>query len=76
MTAIDGNFKLVIPDSLVTETICLVITYIGYEKTELVIHKNSLPVVGNLLIAPMEQVLMGEVIVIKKKKWWQFRKRA
>lgn len=75
MTNIDGVFKLVIPDSLVTEKICLVITYIGYEKTELVINKNSLPIIEDLLITPIEQVLMGEIIIIKKKKWWQFWKR-
>jgi len=70
-TDLDGKFKLVIPDSLITDKIYLVITYVGYEKTEVAINKNDLPITKNIVIVAPPQVLMGDVIIIKKKKWWQ-----
>lgn len=74
MTDFDGNFKLIIPDNLLTEKIVLVVTYIGYEKTEITIDKKDLPITIELLVIPPENVLVGEICIIKKKKWWQFWK--
>jgi hypothetical protein len=71
VTDIDGKFKFVIPDSLLTDNITLVITYIGYEKTEFTINRTKLPITKELLVIPAKSVLMGDVIIIKKKKWWQ-----
>jgi hypothetical protein len=75
-TDLDGRFKLVIPDSLVTDRIYLIIAYVGYERTEVVINGKDLPITQNLVITPAEQVLMGEVIIVKKKKWWQRKKKS
>lgn len=75
-TDLDGKFKLVIPDSLVTDKIYLIIAYIGYEQTEILISKNDLPIIKDLVIVPAEQVFLGEVIVIKKKKWWQRKNKS
>jgi hypothetical protein len=72
MTDLDGKFRFVIPDSLITEKIYLVVASIGYKKTEIVINKNELPINKNLAISPSE-MLLGDVIIVKKKKWWQRR---
>jgi hypothetical protein len=70
-TDVNGRFKLLIPDSLLTDKIYLIIAYVGYERTEIVINKNDLPIIKDLVIVPAEQVFLGEVVVVKKKKWWQ-----
>ena len=74
-TDLAGKFKLIIPDSLITEKIYLVITYVGYEKTEIAINKNDLPITKNIIIAA-PPVLMGDVIIVKKKKWWQRKNKS
>lgn len=71
VTDVDGKFKFVIPDSLLSDNITLVVTYIGYEKTEFTVNRAELPMTKELLIIPGKSVLMGDVIIIKKKKWWQ-----
>ena len=73
-TDFDGNFKLIIPDSLVTENFILVLSLVGYQKKELLINKSELPISKNILILEAENSLMGlvEVKISKKKKWWQF----
>jgi hypothetical protein len=75
-TDIVGRFKLVIPDSLVTDRIYLIIASVGYERTEIVINGKDLPITQNFIITPEEQVLMGEVVIVKKKKWWQRKKKS
>lgn len=67
-TDVEGYFKLTIPDSLVTDQICLVITYIGYKTTEMVINKKDLPLTRDFLVVDAENVLMGDVIIKEKKK--------
>lgn len=73
-TDLDGKFKLEIPDSLLSDNIYLVITYIGYKQAEIKFNKNNLPITIDLVIDPSEQVLLGEVIYVKKKKWWLRKK--
>ena len=75
-TGLDGKFKLVIPDNFVTDKIYLVIAYVGYERTEIVINKNDLPITKDLVIVPGEQAFLGEVIIVKKKKWWQRKNKS
>lgn len=70
----DGKFELIIPDSLVSDKIYLVIACLGYQTTEIIINKNDLPTTKHFAIVPAEQALLGEVIVVKKKKWWQRKK--
>lgn len=71
----NGNFRLVIPDSLLSDKITLVIKYVGYKETEFLINVKDLPLLKKILIIKAEQVLMGEVVIIKKKRWWQFWRR-
>ncbi len=71
----EGKFILIIPDSQLTDRIILIVTYIGYEKTEITINKKDLPLTKEFRIIPIEQVLMGEVCVEKKRKWWQRKKK-
>lgn len=73
-TDLDGNFKLTIPDDLLTNKIHIIITYIGYETTETIINKTELTPSKKIYLIQAQQALLGEVIVIKKKRWWQFWK--
>lgn len=73
-TDMDGKFKLIIPDSLLTNKIHIIISYIGYENTEITIDKTAIPQTKDFFIIQAQQDLLGEVIVIKKKRWWQFWK--
>ena len=77
-TDFEGKFNLVIPDSLISDKIYLIIAYIGYERTEIVINKTDLPITKDLIIVPAEQAFLGlvETIVVEKKKWWQRKKKS
>lgn len=68
VTDVDGKFKLVVPDNLITDKIHLVIKYVGYKQTEIVINKNDLPITKELGLVPNENVLMGSIIIEKEKK--------
>jgi len=68
----NGNFRLVIPESLISEQITIVIKYVGYKETEFVIKATDLPQLKKILIIKAEHALMGEIVIIKKKRWWQF----
>ncbi len=74
MTDFDGKFKLIIPDNLLKRVMSLMITPLGYEKTEIVIRKEDLPIVEKTIIVSEEQILIGAIIT-EKKKWWKFWKR-
>jgi hypothetical protein len=70
-----GNFRLTIPENLLNERVVLVFDYLGYNSKEFSVDlKNSL-LNEKVLMIKAEPILMGEVIIIKKKKWWQFWKR-
>jgi hypothetical protein len=71
----NGNFRLVIPDSVISEQITIVIKCVAYKETKFVIKATDLPQLKKILIIKAEQVLMGEVVIIKKKRWWQFWRR-
>lgn len=71
VTDLDGRFKLIIPDSVLKGKIVLEFFYIGYKKTEIEIQRNDLPLNRDISIFQDEQVLMGEVEFVKKKKWWR-----
>lgn len=74
ITDLNGKFKLIIPDNLLTEIIPLVITSLGYEKTEIAIRKQDLPIIEQDIFINEEQKFLG-FILIEKKSWWQFWKR-
>lgn len=73
-TDFDGNFKLTIPDNLLTNKIQIIINYLGYETTECIINKTEITTAKKIYLIQAEQTLLGEVVVIKKKRWWQFWK--
>jgi hypothetical protein len=58
----DGNYKLIIPDSLVTEEITLVVKSLDYEEIELKISGNDLPLDLEILMNPLyEGIMLGIV---------------
>ncbi len=69
-----GDFSLTIPDRLLTEKIVFVVSCVGYSSKEFSISKDSLNMPINFAIPQTEQTLDGEIIIVKKKKWWQFWK--
>ncbi len=73
-TNIDGEFVLYIPDSLLTDKITISVNYISYQKSETVINRSDLPLIKDILVMPMEQILLGDIEVVVKKKWWQRKK--
>jgi hypothetical protein len=68
---INGNFKLVIPDSLLTEKINIIASYIGYDPIEFIINKTDLPMTKDLVFSFKGQVMNGAIEIVVKKKWWQ-----
>ena len=67
-----GKFTLVIPDSLLTRKMYLHIRFIGYEPITVLINKKDLPITNNTFLVKVQRELLGEVIIVsKKKKWWQ-----
>ncbi|MCB0428977.1 MAG: carboxypeptidase-like regulatory domain-containing protein [Flavobacteriales bacterium] len=75
-TDINGEFKLVIPDGLLTNISLLIIRYVGYEDAEIAIRKEDLPLTKEFLVIPMKTTILGELTIIRKKRWWQFWKRS
>lgn len=72
-TDFDGKFELIIPNEKIVEQIILTIEYVGYDAYEWKINYKKLPIKEHkiILVSPM---LLGEVVIIKTKKWWQFWK--
>lgn len=75
MTNPEGEFKLLIPDSLMTDKIHLVISSVGYPQKKIVLNKEDLAIKNHLILAT-ERDLKGEIeiVTLKKKKWWQRKK--
>lgn len=72
LTNIDGDFTLVIPDSLLTDTITLRVSFIDYLQ-DVTIQRAQLPLKQTLLIQMTERQPMLGIVEIKKRKWWQRR---
>lgn len=70
LTNYDGRFKLIIPDSLTTKKITLVVMCVGFKTIEITVKRKDLPIVKDFALIP-DLVSMGEVIIKRKKKWWQ-----
>ena len=68
---INGNFKLVIPDSLLTEKINVIASYIGYDSIEFIFNRTDLPMTKDFIFSFKGQVMMGAIEIVVKKKWWQ-----
>lgn len=72
MSDFDGKFIFKVPDSLITEKTTLIISTIAYEKHEFTFNQNDFPINREFLIIASEEILLGDVYIEKKKKWWQF----
>nr|WP_293841990.1 carboxypeptidase-like regulatory domain-containing protein [uncultured Arsenicibacter sp.] len=67
-----GRFSLLIPDGQLMETITVRFSYIGFVGTEIRMLKSELPLVKDIYLEPDKSVIMGEVVIIRRKrKWWQ-----
>jgi hypothetical protein len=44
----------------------------GYEPITVLINKKDLPITNHTFLVKVQRELLGEVIIVsKKKKWWQ-----
>lgn len=78
-TDIDGNFKISIPDNLLTDKIVFKIVYVGYDPMEFTVYKKELPFTkGVFEMKQGENVTMGIIIASPpvKRKWWQRKKKV
>jgi hypothetical protein len=74
-TKADGTFKLEIPEKFLSETLTIRIIYIGFKNQEFTVTRDMLPLRKNYYLENNELQLLGEVVIINKKKWWQFKKK-
>lgn len=66
-----GNFELVIPKNYTKFEITLIVKSTGLEDdTEITLQSSDLPKYD--LIITKNSMMIGEVIIIKRKRWWQF----
>ena len=68
-----GYFEIVIQENFKETEITLVLESIGLEdNTEVNIQTSELPKYD--LVITKNPIMIGEVVIIKLKKWWQFWK--
>jgi hypothetical protein len=65
---INGNFKFVIPDSLLNTKYTFRITYIGYETKDYFVKEKDIQVFVKIKMFPNHPIIMGDVQIIEKKK--------
>lgn len=70
---IEGNFELDVPDSVKSQKIILLVSFVGFKIKEVSIYDTQLPVqLGEILLSEDEDTILGEYIVIlSKKTFWQ-----
>ncbi|HKR05876.1 MAG TPA: carboxypeptidase-like regulatory domain-containing protein [Bacteroidia bacterium] len=75
---IDGNFKIFVADTLTGKEITLVITFVGYEKKEMQIQIQSLPLTADIRLANSDMHVLGMAVTgsyyidgTGKKTFWQ-----
>jgi hypothetical protein len=73
-TDLNGAFKLIIPDSLLNDELYLIVSFVGFRSKELHFNRNELPINKEILLVEMDASIIGVVVVIEKKRWWQFWK--
>lgn len=73
-TDLNGAFNLIIPDSLLNDELNLIVSFVGFRSKELQLNKNELPINKEILLVEMDTDIIGVVVVIEKKRWWQFWK--
>jgi len=73
-TDLNGAFNLIIPDHLLNDELYLIVSFVGFRSKELHFNKNELPMNKEILLVEMDASIIGVVVVIEKKRWWQFWK--
>lgn len=78
ITDIQGNFDMVVHDSLLSDSLTFNLKCLGYFTKSISINLNDQCISNNPLIIGMEESKMGliEVVFVKKKKWWQIWKKS
>ncbi|KAB1065574.1 carboxypeptidase-like regulatory domain-containing protein [Salibacter halophilus] len=72
---IDGQYKIMIPDSIITDQITIRLAFVGYAPKSITLQASDFPLTSALTIKMTAQVqLLGEVEIIEKKPWWKFWK--
>ena len=75
-TDANGNFKLIIPDSLLSGKITLILMYPGYERREFEFDSTQLPIKKDLLLEARGMSIGAIERVYVKKKWWQKNRKS
>lgn len=73
---VKGKFILTIPDSLLTPIIQLEVKYFGYLDFNINIDPKDLPITDAVFYLPPAEpaCVIGGIVGLKPKKWWQFWK--
>ncbi|WP_341902969.1 hypothetical protein [Fluviicola taffensis] len=71
----DGNFKFVLPDTFTLKTITLSAEYFGDKIEDVIIDRTKKASLIEMTTTVNEMDIIGELIISKPKKWWQFWKR-
>lgn len=70
----DGYFELEVPDSLTSQKMTLVLSFIGYKIKEVTVYDTQLPVqLGEIQLQEDNDFVMGEFIYIKPNLWQRFK---
>ncbi len=67
-TDIDGKFKMVIPDSLISRNMNLKVNFFGYINLDIPFHQRNLPLTKELFLLISKPTYKGEVVIKKVKK--------
>lgn len=70
----EGNFSIVLPDNFSLDYITLNIEHEYFVSHSLRIFKTDIPMEKKFYLNE-EHVLMGDIMITYKPKWWQFWKR-
>ncbi|UUV21347.1 carboxypeptidase-like regulatory domain-containing protein [Paenimyroides aestuarii] len=70
----EGNFSIVLPDNFSLDYITLNIEHEYYVTYSIRVFKKDLPIERKFYLNE-EVVLMGDIMITYKPKWWQFWKR-
>lgn len=70
---VNGNFEIIIPDSIQDKKIVLVFSFIGYNMKEISFHQNQLPLtIGEVFLEQDNSAILGEYVYISQKRnFWQ-----
>jgi hypothetical protein len=74
ITDMDGHFKLIIPDRLLSGQITLQFQSIGFKLVERVVEQGAFPKSMECVLSADDSAIVGAMVISKVKRWWQFWK--